>query len=112
VGRNGIPHSEGACLMAVREMIEIESITSPGKLFRVEAAKYHAMRDALLGVLPDAPPGLTFKEMKQALIPFLPDDLFPGGEKAGWWLAGVQLDLEAKRIITRIPTKPLRFHKL
>ena len=98
--------------MAVREMIEIESITNPGKLFRVEAAKYPAMRDALLGVLPDAPPGLTFKEMKQALIPFLPDDLFPGGEKAGWWLAGVQLDLEAKRIITRIPTKPLRFHKL
>ena len=98
--------------MAVREMIEIESITSPGKLFRVEAAKYHAMREALLRVLPDAPPALTFKEMKQALLPLLPGDLFPGGEKAGWWLAGVQLDLEAKRIITRLPAKPLRFHKL
>lgn len=98
--------------MAAREMIEIESITSPGKLFRVEAAKYHAMRDALLKVLPADPPGMTFKEMKQALLPYLPDNLFPGGEKAGWWLAGVQLDLEAKKIITRLATKPLRFHKL
>lgn len=34
-------------------------------------------------------------------IHYLPDDLFPSGEKAGWWVVAVQLDLEAKGIIKR-----------
>jgi len=41
-----------------------------------------------------------------------PADLFPGGAKAGWWMKTVQLDLEAKRIIAREKTKPLRWHRL
>jgi hypothetical protein len=41
--------------------------------------------------------------------PRLPDDLFPGGKTSGWWLKCVQLDLEAKGIVARHKTKPLRF---
>ena len=40
-------------------MIEIENFTSPGHRTKVNAAKFTAMRDAYLAVLPDAPPGLT-----------------------------------------------------
>ena len=36
---------------------------------------------------------------------------FPGGAHAGWWLKTVQLDLEAKRIIVREKTTPLRLHR-
>lgn len=39
-----------------------------------------------------------------------PQDLFPGGEKSGWWAKTVQLDLEAKGILVRdTKSKPLRW---
>jgi hypothetical protein len=93
------------------DKIIIESITSPGHTERVDRAKYVAMRDALIAVLPTDSPGITVAEAKAALLPGLPDDLFPGGSKAGWWLKAVQLDLEAKGIIGRGAVKPVRLFK-
>jgi hypothetical protein len=90
--------------------ITIESATSPSHTQRVDAIKYGAMRDALLAVLPTDPPGLTVAEAKAALLPHLPDEIFPGGAKAGWWLKAVQLDLEAKGTIRR-SEKPVRLFK-
>lgn len=91
--------------------ITIESATSPGHVQRVDRAKYTAMRDALIAVLPMDGPGITVAEAKAALLPRLPGDLFPGGDKAGWWLKAVQLDLEAKGVIARGPAKPVRLFK-
>lgn len=93
------------------DRIEIESITSPHHVQRVNRAKYMAMREALLPVLPEAPPGITVAEAKAALLKKLSPDLFPGGEKAGWWLKAVQLDLEAKGVIARGTAKPVRLHR-
>ncbi|KGF68469.1 hypothetical protein LL06_16385 [Hoeflea sp. BAL378] len=93
------------------DRIEIESITSPHHRQRVDRAKYMAMRDALLPVLPEAPPGITVAEAKAALLDHLSQDLFPGGEKAGWWLKAVQLDLEAKGIIARGNARPVRLYR-
>ncbi|MBU2487311.1 MAG: hypothetical protein KKG78_19770 [Alphaproteobacteria bacterium] len=93
------------------DRIEIESITSPHHVQRVNRAKYMAMREALLPVLPDAPPGITVAEAKAALLEHLSPDLFPGGEKAGWWLKAVQLDLEAKGVIARGTAKPVRLYR-
>lgn len=93
------------------DKIEIQSITSPHHVQRVDRAKFTAMRDALLRVLPDTAPGLSVAEAKTALLPYLPDDLFPGGEKAGWWLKAAQLDLEAKKVIARAPGSPVRLYK-
>ena len=92
-------------------VIEIENFTSPGHRTKVNAAKFTAMRDAYLAVLPDAPPGLTPGQIIDALRPTLPQDLFPGGAKAGWWSKAVQLDLEAKGIIAR-SVKPVRLYRL
>jgi hypothetical protein len=94
------------------DKIEIESITTPGRTERVDRAKYMAMRDALLRVLPYVPPGMTVAEAKSALLEHLSSDLFPGGEKAGWWLKAVQLDLEAKGIIQRAPSKPVQLYQI
>jgi hypothetical protein len=69
------------------------------------------MKAALLQVLPTDAPGLTAAEAKAALLPHLPEALFPGGSTAGWWLKCVQLDLEAKSVIHRAATKPLKWHK-
>ena len=43
--------------MAEAEKIEVLNITSPTHVTRVDRAKYMAMRQALLAVLPDAAPG-------------------------------------------------------
>ncbi|MFY0663136.1 MAG: hypothetical protein JXQ97_00810 [Natronospirillum sp.] len=90
------------------DKIEIENVISPEHVRRVDRAKYTAMKEALVSVLPNASPGLTVSEAKDALLPYLPQTLFPGGSKAGWWLKAVQLDLEAKGVIQRENTKPLR----
>jgi hypothetical protein len=88
----------------------VENVNVPGKTSRVNAAKYKAMKDAMLRVLPEGEPGLTQSEIREAVIPHLPDDLFPGGSTAGWWAKTVQLDLEAKGIVIREATKPLRWY--
>ena len=93
------------------DKIEIENVNTPGRTERVDRAKYTAMHKALLAVLPAGKPGLTVAEAKQALLPHLPDALFPQGKTAGWWLKAVQLDLEAKGMIARENSKPLRLHR-
>ncbi|HEV7317350.1 MAG TPA: hypothetical protein VGO04_01900 [Ensifer sp.] len=93
------------------EKIEIQNVVSPGHIHRVDRAKYEAMREALLAVLPPAAPGLTVAEAKERLLPILSQELFPGGAKAGWWLKAVQLDLEAKGTVAREASKPLRLHR-
>jgi hypothetical protein len=69
------------------------------------------MRAALLAVLPDGPPGVTYAEAKAALLPLLDPALFPGGEKAGWWLKAVQLDHEARGLIARGKGSPVRLYR-
>ena len=93
------------------EKIAVENINTPGRSENVRADKYHDMRAALLSVLPDSTPGGTFAVMKEAAKPHLSQALFPDGKTSGWWAKCVQLDLEAKGVITRENTKPLRFHK-
>jgi hypothetical protein len=93
------------------EKIEIENVVSPGHTYRVDRVKYAAMREALLKVLPASQPGMTVAEAREALLPLLDADLFPDGNKAGWWLKAVQLDLEAKGIVGRAP-RPVRLHRV
>lgn len=93
------------------DRIEVENPNTPGRTERLDRAKYEAMRDALLPVLPDTPPGLKVAEAKEALLPHLDENLFPSGAKAGWWLKAVQLDLEAKKIIARAEGSPVRLYR-
>ncbi|MEM1021871.1 MAG: hypothetical protein ACFBZ9_04705 [Sphingomonadales bacterium] len=91
------------------EKVIVENVNVPGHTSRVDAAKYEAMKTAMLAVLPSAEPGLTQKEMMAAVKPHLPEDLFPGGKTSGWWVKTVQLDLEAKGKMLRDRGKPLRW---
>lgn len=90
----------------------IENVLSPGHTRSVDAGKYGDMRQAVLASLPLGAPGITSAELKRLVLPRLSQQLFPGGEKAGWWLKGVQLDLEAKGIVGRSATAPLRFYAI
>ncbi len=93
------------------EKIEVENVNVPGHVTRVDAAKYTAVRDLMMAVLPKGEPGMTVEEIKDAIRDDLPQDLFPGGKTLGWWQKSVQLDLEAKGIMGRAETKPLTFFK-
>ena len=93
------------------EKITMENVNVPGHTTRVSKIMYDAMKQAMWTVLPTKSPGLTQKEIYEAVIPHLPADLFPGGAKAGWWAKGVQLDQEAKGNLIRETSKPLRWHR-
>lgn len=41
------------------DKIEIENVSQPGKTYRVDEAKFTAMKAAVLAVVPSAPPGMT-----------------------------------------------------
>ncbi len=92
------------------DAIKVENVNTPGRTTRVGREKFDAMRKALLNTLITDPPGMTAAEMKAVLLPHLPETLFPKGETAGWWMKTVQLDQEAKGVIKRSNTKPLRFY--
>ena len=94
------------------DKIEVENVNSPGRTTRLDRAKYEAMRDALLVVLPTEAPGMKVPEAKAALLPQLPDALFPDGDRAGWWLKAVQLDLEAKKVVAHAPGSPVRLYRI
>ena len=91
--------------------VTIENVNHPGHTSTADAGMYHAMRAALLKVLPTEAPGLTQAQMRDAVVPHLPYYLFPGGAKAGLWSKAVQLDLEANGVIARESSKPLRWHR-
>jgi hypothetical protein len=93
------------------DKIVIENVNVPGSATRVSKAMYDAMQQAMWKVLPATAPGLTQSEIRDSVVPYLPEDLYPGGAKAGWWAKAVQLDLEAKGSVVREPTKPLRWHR-
>lgn len=92
--------------------IAVENVNVPGYTQVVDGSMYQAMRKALLQILPPRAPGLTQTEMRGAVLPHLPADLFPGGAKSDWWSKLVQLDLEAKGVIVREATKPIRWHRV
>lgn len=93
------------------ERITVENVNVPGRTTRVNAAMYKAMKQAMWKALPTNSPGLTQSEIRIAVLPHLPEDLYPGGAKVGWWAKTVQLDQEAKGTLVREPTKPLRWYR-
>lgn len=93
-----------------REMTLVENVNHPGKTERVDAAKYAAARTAMLKVLPRKSPGMTQHEMMTAMRDALSLETFPGTTTT-WWTKTVQLDLEAKGLVVREATKPLRWRR-
>jgi len=92
-------------------LVTVENVNVPGYRTRVDAAKYEAMRHALLRVVPRDRPGITQAEIVRAVVPHLPHDRFPGGATAAWWAKTVQLDMEAKGALRREGARPLRWYQ-
>jgi hypothetical protein len=107
-GATDKPQAAGATGGEAQGRITVHNVNVPGQATRLDAGMYEAMRQAILQVLPSMAPGLTQAEIREAVVPHLPPELFPGGAKAGWWAKTVQLDLEARGLLVREATRPLR----
>ncbi len=96
---------------AVAGRVTVRNVNVPGHTSTVDAVKYNAMKTALLKALPKKAPGLTQAEMMAGVLAHASQEHFPGGDKAGWWMKCVQLDLEAQGVVLREAGKPLRWHR-
>lgn len=93
--------------------VEIRNANNPGWSGKVDAAKYEAMKAALLRVIPRGTPGLSQVEMRNKAVFHLPTHVFPSGDKVDWWCKCVLLDLEHKGELQREKTvRPFRWHRL
>lgn len=110
--RRGLWRIERGEIMGEKsKKVVVENVNIPGHSTNVDAVKYKAMKEAFLKVLPASAPGLTQNEIQLQVKAFLPEAIFPAGKTSGWWAKTVQLDLEAKGLVTREKCKPLRWHK-
>ena len=91
--------------------VAVRNVNHPGRTKQVDAAMYQGMRGALLKVLPARQPGMTLLEMRRCIGAHLPKDLFPRGAGVSWWAKTVQLDLEARGVVARERSTPLRLHR-
>lgn len=92
--------------MAARQETVLTLTVTPGRRgTRIDRRKYEAVRKAILAVVPRSKEGIPFKSLPRAIAPRLPRELFPARGSVSWYATVVKLDLEAHRLIERIPGK-------
>lgn len=99
--------------------IEARNVNHPDHRENLNTEKYNLIREAMLAALPTLSSGesLTFTELEQQVQTYLetknvPAHLFPKPGSVRWYTKAVQLDLEAKGEIERLPDQaPLRLRK-
>jgi hypothetical protein len=89
------------------DQIEVQNAHYPGRISLVDARMYVAMRTALLDIVPVGIPGLTVAQIQELI-----KSRFPREANVGWWARTVQLDLEAKGVIARERSSPIRLYRI
>lgn len=88
----------------------VTSVNKTSYSRNVDNVKYEDAKRAFLIVLKAAgSKGVTQNEMMEQVKNHVSQELFPGGEKSGWWTKTVQLNMEAEGVVKRIQGKPLRW---
>lgn len=97
--------------------IRAENINHPGYTEPLNNEKYQHIKKAMLLNIPSGKEGITVNELVEKVDNYLkeknvPEELFPKKGSVTWYVKAVQLDLEAKSIIQRIPgVSPIRLIK-
>jgi hypothetical protein len=99
--------------------IKARNVNHPEHRENLKAEKYELVREAILGALP-APgsgEGMPFPALEEAVRAYLqeqgvPQALFPKPGSVRWYTKAVQLDLEARGEIERLPDQsPIRLRR-
>ncbi len=97
--------------------IKAKNVNHPGYTENLNEQKYNLIRDAIHAVLP-TDKGMTFSDMETAIHAHLagidfPAELFPKEGSVRWYCKTVQLDLEARGEIERLPkTSPMQLRRI
>jgi len=97
--------------------IKAKNVNHPGYTENLNAQKYNLIRDAIHAVLPTEG-GMTFSDMEAGVHAHLagidfPPELFPKSGSVRWYCKTVQLDLEARGEIERLPkTSPMQLRRI
>lgn len=79
----------------------------------VDRERFDCVQDVILRVLPWDAQGMTWAELSEMIAPLLPDRLFRHMGTVRWYAKAVQLDLEARGVIERVPeSKPPRLRRV
>lgn len=79
----------------------------------MDQERFEVVRGAILRVLPrHDSSGMTWAELAETIAPTLPDRLFRHIGTVRWYTRAVQIDLEARGVIERVPeSRPLRLRR-
>ena len=98
--------------------IKAQNVNHPEHRENLKEEKYTIIREAMLATLPPAGSGgMLFDELDTKVAAYLaeknvPKELFPKQGSVRWYCKAVQLDLEAKGLIERLPKQsPIRLRK-
>lgn len=81
--------------------------------FAVTPEKYEPIRKAIMASVPRGTSGVSFKELVASVTQRVPAELFQKKGSVSWYTKVVQLDLEAKGELQRIPgVTPQRVRKM
>jgi hypothetical protein len=93
--------------------MKTENANKGSRGFAVTEEKYEPIRKAILASLPRSDKGIDFKELVAAVAARVPQELYPKAGSVSWYTKVVQLDLEAKGIVERVPgVTPQRVRKV
>ena len=92
--------------------MKTDNVNKGSRGFAVTEEKYEPIRQAILASLPWNEKGMAFKELVAAVAARVPQELYPKAGSVSWYTKVVQLDLEAKGMIERVPgVTPQRVRK-
>jgi hypothetical protein len=93
--------------------IKTRNVNQGADGLRIDKEKYEAFRTAILAVVPKDDDGIPFKDVPREVAKRVPKSMLPAGGSASWYTTVVKLDLEARRIIERVPgSRPQRLRRL
>jgi len=100
--------------------IQARNVNHPNHRETLNRKKYVVVKDAILAALSENsnPEGLEFSQLEEKVGKYLagqgvPNNMFPKPGSIRWYTKAVQLDLEARNIIERVPNKvPIQLRKV
>ncbi len=98
--------------------VKAQNVNHPDHRENLKKEKYTVIREAMLDALPDGgSDGMPFAQLEDEVRAYLtakdvPSELFPKPGSVRWYCKSVQLDLEAKGLIERLPKRsPIQLRK-
>ena len=97
--------------------IKAQNVNHPEYTENLNEEKYTHVRNAILETLADDGESLSFNDLRDGVAAYLdehdvPQHLFPKAGSVSWYTKTVQLDLEARGLIERVPNvSPMRLRK-